>query len=167
MGDGKVCRLWCHVAGNEFEGVTTRTAVNSHLCVMIGASIVLSQSQHIGASHYLPVSLRPQQAPTELACDNPKMGSNWQLTTTRQDPIPGQEAKATSMQSQSRAWQGKWQRIANLLPYYVNEFVMTWHSSRYPQLQLFDSKVQKPMDGQARYCNVFLGLCLNRLPCGI
>ena len=42
------------------KGVSTRTAVNSHLCVMIGASVVLSQSQHIGVSHYLPVWLRPK-----------------------------------------------------------------------------------------------------------
>ena len=38
-----------------FKGVTTRTAVISHLYVMIGASVALSQSQHIGVSHYLPV----------------------------------------------------------------------------------------------------------------
>ena len=41
------------------KGVTTRTVVNSHLCVMIGASAALSQSQHIGVSLYLPVWLRP------------------------------------------------------------------------------------------------------------
>ena len=34
------------------NSVTTRTTVNSHLCVMIGASVALSQSQHIGQSHY-------------------------------------------------------------------------------------------------------------------
>ena len=42
------------------KGVTTRTAVNSHLCVMIGAPVALSQSQHIGVSHYLLVRLRPK-----------------------------------------------------------------------------------------------------------
>ena len=41
------------------KGVTTQTAVKSHLCVMIGASVALSQSQHVGVSHYLPVWLRP------------------------------------------------------------------------------------------------------------
>ena len=48
------------------KGVTTRTAVNSHLCVMIGASVVLSQSQHLGVSHYLPVWLRPKLTPIKL-----------------------------------------------------------------------------------------------------
>ena len=34
--------------------------MNSHLCVMIGASVALSQSQHISVSHYLPVWLRTE-----------------------------------------------------------------------------------------------------------
>ena len=44
----------------EAQGVTTWAAVNSHLCVMIDASVALSQSQHIGVSHYLPAWLCPQ-----------------------------------------------------------------------------------------------------------
>ena len=42
------------------KGVTTQTVVNSHLCVMIVASVALSQSQHIGVSHYLPMWLYPK-----------------------------------------------------------------------------------------------------------
>ena len=43
------------------KGLTTHTTVNSHLCVMIGASAALSQSQHIGVSHYHPVWLRAKR----------------------------------------------------------------------------------------------------------
>ena len=50
-----LCHDWC-----VSKGVTTRTAVNSHLCVMTGASVALNQSQHIGVSHYLPMWLRPK-----------------------------------------------------------------------------------------------------------
>ena len=42
------------------EGVITRTAVNSHFCVMNGASVALSQSQHISVSHYLQMWLCPE-----------------------------------------------------------------------------------------------------------
>ena len=43
------------------KGIITWTAMNSHLCVMIGASVALSQSQHIGVSHYLPMWLRTKE----------------------------------------------------------------------------------------------------------
>ena len=48
--------------------------MNSRLCVMIGASVVLSQSQHISVSHYLPVWLRPKY---QKSCDSHGLMINW------------------------------------------------------------------------------------------
>ena len=59
------------------EGVTTRTAETSHLCVMIGASIALSQSQHIGVSHYLPVWLRPESKTNRRLFFSVSSGAVW------------------------------------------------------------------------------------------
>ena len=45
---------WFRRFSDIIQGLTTWTAVNSRLCVMIGASVALSQSQHIGVTHYHP-----------------------------------------------------------------------------------------------------------------
>ena len=50
--------MYASIGALAYESVTMRTAVNSHLSVMIGASVALSQSQNRGVSHYLLVWLR-------------------------------------------------------------------------------------------------------------
>ena len=52
--------LYSQIYNNRCQFLLNWTAVTSHLCVMIGTSVALNQSQQRGASHYHPMWLRPK-----------------------------------------------------------------------------------------------------------